>query len=223
MLSPIELNDPRSVTPTGVAEWVRRGVPVYAEASAQPMLAPAGLVLQPGSNGRETVQAWFDHYGAHVLLLAAAPAHKLDPSWQSAVPAEVYKVLSAGGPAVAIFGTGPYAGATQANADPSLAQLDTRLQSVAHNNRTLPGIIELRSAASSGARITMDMGEIRSATAGVCVAAVDPELGSVVASITFGDGPDVETWRLDRVTLAAPSAALPTSSDSHLAMRRSMR
>jgi hypothetical protein len=74
--------------------------------------------------------------------------------------------------------------------------MDAKLQSLADG---MPGVIELRSTESSGARINVDMGEIRSARSGVCVAAVDPELGSVVASITFGDGPDVETWRLDRV------------------------
>ena len=35
--------------------------------------------------------------------------------------------------------------------------------------------------------------------------AIDPGIGSVIETVTFGEGPDVETWRRYRVVESAPA------------------
>lgn len=200
-----ETNDPRAITAAAVAQIVRSGLPVYVDHAdgAAPLLATAGLALQMKDQARETIDQWFARHTSHLLLIAAAPDRQLLPAWQSAVPVNVHRALTANGPVVALFGTGAYAGVERIVANPDSAELATKLPALFPNHRAMIGTIALRSGRpenGTAARITVDAGDFCATNRGVCVAAIDPEMGTVVDAVTFDNGvSDVLVWQLDRV------------------------
>jgi hypothetical protein len=204
ILSDVAVDDPRAITPAGAVDLVRGGTAVYIDHDD---VFATGISVQLSSHERVTVTDWFHRYPSHVILVAAAAGHQVDPAWQSAVPASVYQALSSGSPTVAVFGTGKYAGTLKLVSDPTAAKLEAKLPSLVQGGGALMALLSLQSA-KSAARITVDYGDLCASDHGVCVAVVDPELGSVIDKVTFTDAPDVETWRLDRVVLAG---ATPTS------------
>ncbi|HSV14935.1 MAG TPA: hypothetical protein VLI90_11810 [Tepidisphaeraceae bacterium] len=204
ILSDPAVEDARAITPAGALDLARGGTNVYV---GHDDAVAAGLSTQLSAHERMSIAEWFHRYPSHVLLIAAAPGHRIDTSWQSAVPPAVYQALSSGSPTVAAFGTGRYAGTLKIVADATVAKLPAKLPALVKPASALIALVSLESSAS-GAKINLDYGDIRTSDHGVCVAAVDPELGSAIDMATFTDAPDVETWRLDRVV---PGVATPTT------------
>lgn len=200
-----ESNDPRAITAAGVAQLVAGGTPVYVndEDPAGPLLATAGLMLEMKAQERETIGQWFEKHPSHLLLIAAASDRQLSPEWQAAVPANVHRALTSGGPVVALFGTGSFAGVEKVVSAAPSADFTSKLPALLPGSNAMVGIIALHSGSNEkdvAARIAVDAGDFCTTARGVCVVAVDPVMGTVVDTVTFdNNATDVKLWQLDRV------------------------
>jgi hypothetical protein len=175
-----------AITPEKVAEFVRGGVPLYSDSEAtRPLLKSVGLTLELQSHQTETIRQWLDQYPKAVFCIAAAKNKSLDPIWKSAVPDSIFDRLSGGSPTAAIFGPG------------IRPVIDTEMNERLLQPNSIPCIVSLQT--SPIARITVDDREFLSSPTGICIVAIDPEMGIVLDEAIFSDKPDIETWRLYRV------------------------
>ncbi|MGD0461495.1 MAG: hypothetical protein ABSB74_03300 [Tepidisphaeraceae bacterium] len=175
-----------AISPEAAAQLVRGGTPVYTDSEeARKLLASADLTLQLQSRQSLSIPEWFAQYPSCVFCVAAPPNHSLDPIWKSAIPNTIYRQLATGAASAAMFSAG---------AAPILGGEinQQRLQSNA-----IPCVVSIHTVPQ--AQIVVDDREFVSSPAGVCVVAIDPEMGIVVGSAIFAGGANLETWRLYRV------------------------
>jgi hypothetical protein len=203
-LSKRELPDSRTITPEGVAQLVHDGLDVYTDSDeSAALLAPAGLSERVYATGRETVESWFARHRSNILMVGVAPGSSLDLSWRLAVPPAVFQAISSGGAAGAIFGTGPYSSVLRIVTDPNAVLLKTDLPELMPIGDRIPTYMEIestgQSAAGSFVRMNVDYLDVGKINSGCFAVAIDPELGAVVDTATFGSGPDFQTWHLNRV------------------------
>jgi len=166
------------ILPKRVAELVRGGVPVYTDSDdARPLLDSVGLTLALQSHQTQTVSEWFAQYPKAIFCVAIPQNYPL------AIPDVIRGQLSSG---VAIFGPGiaPIFG-NEIN--------EKRLQP-----DSIPCVVSLHTAPQ--AQITVDDREFLSSPTGICVLAIDPEMGIVLGKAIFTSSPSIETWRLYRAT-----------------------
>lgn len=165
-------SDPRSISPEAVAELVRQGTRIYTDSDdAKPLLESAGLTLTLQSHQIQTVSQWFAEHPSSIICIAAPKNHSLNPIWRTAVADPVYRQLASG----------------------FAAEINQQL----FRSNSMPCIISIQT--SPEAKITVDDREFVSSPTGVCVLAIDPEMGIVVGKAIFPPGGNVETWRLYRV------------------------
>jgi hypothetical protein len=175
-----------AITPERVVEFVNGGMPLYTDSEeARPLLESVGLTLEAQFRRTQTVQQWFAKYPQAVFCIAVAQNQPLDPIWKSVIPDIVFQQLSSGSATAAIFGSG---------VTPILA---TEIKDRLLQSDSIPCVVSLQT--SPIGKITVDEREFLSSSAGVCVVAIDPEMGIVLDKAIFGGGPDIETWRLYRV------------------------
>ncbi len=149
-------------------------MPIYTDSEdTKAPLESAGLTLELQSHQTQAISQWFAQYPSSVFCIAAAKNDSLDPIWKSLLPDSIYRQLASSGSA-------------EMNPQP--------LQS-----NSIPCIISLQT--SPEAKITVDDREFLSSPTGVCVLAIDPEMGIVLGKAIF-TGPNIETWRLYRVRRA---------------------
>ncbi|HWE98065.1 MAG TPA: hypothetical protein VG269_29235 [Tepidisphaeraceae bacterium] len=200
-----------ALTPGQVAGLVREGMPVYTDSEeAGTLLATAGLGQQISATNRVTIAQWFAKYPQHIFCLATPPDHPLDPMWKGVLPPEVYKHLAVDAPMGIVFGSGRYASHKYIISNRRDAYLQASLSTVFHQPKMLPTWVDAHAWARDGggplAIIWVDYGEFVRITRGIAVCAIDPGIGSVIETVTFGEGPDVETWRRYRVVESAPAS-----------------
>jgi hypothetical protein len=178
-------SSPYAISPEKIADLAQSGTPLYTDSEeSKPLLESAGLTLQLQSHQTQTIPQWFAQYPKAIFCIATAPNHPLDPIWKSAIPSAVYQQLTNSSATAAIFGPG---------ISPILA---TEINNHLLRPDGIPCIISLQS--SPAAKITVDDREFLSSSTGICVVAIDPEMGIVLNSAIF-NGPDIETWRIYRV------------------------
>jgi hypothetical protein len=199
-----------ALTPAQVAGLVKQGMPVYTDSEeAGKLLATAGLIQQVSATGKTTVAEWFARYPANIFLLAAPPDHGLDPSWKGVVPDLVYRHLCVNAPVVMVFGSGPYAGHKDIVGSRGNAHLEAHLPQLFHLPSMVPTQVDLNAWSSDAggplAIIRVDYRIFLIAKHGISVTAMDPETGSIIETVTFGEGPDLETWRRYSVVDSTPA------------------
>jgi hypothetical protein len=200
-----------ALTPAQVAGLVREGMPVYTDSEeAGKLLVTAGLGQQISATNRVTIAQWFAKYPQHIFCLATPPDHPLDPMWKGVLPPEVHKHLAVDAPMGIVFGSGRYASHKYIISNKRDAYLQTSLATVFHQPKMLPTWVDAHAWARDGggplAIIWVDYGEFVRITRGIAVCVIDPGIGSVIETVTFGEGPDVETWRRYRVVESAPAS-----------------
>lgn len=193
------------ITPSQTADLVRRGVPVFTDSpDAVRLLAGAGLRLELLSRGVLSIEQWFARYPRHVVILAAAPGRPTASGWQRVVPMGLLAELQKSVAVVGCFGTGAYSDAFFVASGAKSVTRDLSLQQLTRNHQVLPAFVNSRAAmerAGGRVELSVDGRPCVAANARVGVAVIDPEMGALVDSAVFGDGSDVEIWRMDRVVL----------------------
>jgi hypothetical protein len=188
-----DAEDPRAITPPQVAELVRAGTPVCidAEDEADVNLAATGLATQAVASERVNVDKWYSASGRNLFALAATPGSRT-----------IRLPVEGSGATVAVVATREFAAANRVISDPKEANLDVNMTSLVKGESVMPAEIRLHSSAG-GASINVDAGPFCSSAEGVCAAAIDPQLGTVVDTISLpAAATEVEKWRVDRITLS---------------------
>ncbi|MDB5293505.1 MAG: hypothetical protein JWL69_4746 [Phycisphaerales bacterium] len=203
-------SDLPALTAAQVAALVKQGMPVYTDSEeAGNLLATAGLSQQLSATGSTTIAQWFARYPAHIFLLAAPPDHPLDPVWKSVLPAMVYDGLCVNAPVAAAFGSGPYSSYRYIKSNEKGAHLSANLPKLFHQPSMIPTHIEVHALARDGggpsATIEVDYNIVANAAQGISVSVIDPGIGAVIETVTFGEGPDLETWRRYSVVDSTPA------------------
>jgi hypothetical protein len=184
--------DPRAITPAQITELVRAGTAVYIDADDETNinLAATGLATQTVASERVNINKWYIA-SRNLFALAATPGSRTNR-----LPVE------ASGATVAVVATREFAAANRVVSDPREANLDAKMTSLVKGEAVMPAEIRLRSSAG-GASINVDAGPFCSSADGVCAAAIDPQLGTVVDTISLpASATEVEKWRVDRITLS---------------------
>jgi hypothetical protein len=200
-----------AVTAAQLAELVRQGMPVYTDSpDAEALLARAGLTQELWATGKISIANWFARYPSHIFCLAAPPNHPFDPVWKSVVPDAVYRQLHMDKQACAmVFGSGRYAGFDTIVLDASRARVADDLPRLFQQPSMFACHVEVEACANDGgvpsAKIRVNWGDFLKGGKGISISVIDPEIASVIETVTFEGGPDLQTWRLFRVVAANPA------------------
>jgi hypothetical protein len=215
----LRMEDPTglpALTPAQVAKLVEEGMPVYTDSEeAGTLLAKAGLVEQLDAVGKVPIAQWFGRYPAHIFCLATPPDHRFDPVWKSLVPAPVYNHLCVDRPSAMVFGSGRFAPFKYIVTRPTKAYLMAELPRLFRDKSMMPTNVQACAWARDGggplAKIWVDWGEVLTSTRGISVSVIDPGIGAVIETVTFGEGPELQTWRRFRVAASKSVGARPAT------------
>jgi hypothetical protein len=207
---------PDAITPADLALLAARGVPIWFDDPAVgAMLPPGKWEFTEVDRVRESLGDWLARYNHHLFLFAhtgSVPPQAGSPQAGSApapagLPPELRAALAGANPAVALIGTGPWAGIRRIRSDVRTAILEA--QSAALIGRDVPGLALLVRADTNRAsglppqsRVQANTKAIILAPGGpIAVAVIDPEQGILEDAGTFqGDG--IKTvWSLRQVSL----------------------
>lgn len=200
------------ITPAQVAQRVAAGTAVYTDSSdATPLLARAGLGRRLASREVMTVEQWFSRYPNNIFCLAAAPRHPMSAAWKQILPSPLFDRLQSGDPVVSVFGSGRFRRALDIVSNDAQANGFIHLEILTgHARRVMPMIIATQAWSAKGggevARFFINSREMLSSPTGICIGAIDPDMGILLDRMVFSGEDTVQTWRLDQVVPAAAAA-----------------
>jgi hypothetical protein len=108
-----------------------------------------------------------------------------------------------------VFGSGPYAGHKDIVGSRGNAHLEAHLPQLFHLPSMVPTQVDLnawsKDVGGPLAIIRVDYRIFLIAKHGISVTAMDPGTGTMIETVTFGEGPDLETWRRYSVVDSTPA------------------
>jgi hypothetical protein len=210
------LDSPDSITPTEVAQWCARGVPVwFDDPNIEPMFQQNSWKRREVDRREQSLGDWLKQYDRHLFLLARSRGtNAVGASLATiALPGEVRSALEGASPAVAIVGTGPWSGVHRLATNSRAASLRISLERlVGQNVPHLALSLHSETAAAEGSRISANGRRFAASTDGrICVVVIEPNEGVVVDAATFADGGPRTLWTMKQIfpRQRSPARAAP--------------
>jgi hypothetical protein len=204
-LTDVPLGRQDCITPGALRDLALSGVRVVCIDDATEAIAQnAGLTSREIRRREESFADWVQRYNHHLFLLALVGMDHCPVTLES--PAKYFaRFLSEPGFRVGLFGTGPFKAIHHLASGPDAAKWRKRLYEPLAPPPAFNFGIMLRSGPlpsfdKENPAILVEGERLSEPTAGLAVAVIDPELGTVVARATF-QGERLLEWKLRELVI----------------------